>query len=98
MPLQLRLHDVEVRAAPRTRNADQPDAVQLQQTIQVVIAGILDEDRVARLQHVAHQKIERLACAVRNENLRSVRAQTQLRDTRLQAPPQAQAAERRSVV
>jgi len=98
MLLQLRLHRVEVGARARARNADEIHAMQLQQAVEIVVARVLDEDRVAGLEQVAHQQVHRLARAERDQDLRRLRLDAELLDASLQQFAQCRVAERRRVI
>jgi hypothetical protein len=98
MLLQLCLQHVEVGAAVIARNTDQLDAVQLQQAVQIEVAGVFDKHRVAGLEPVAHQQVERVACAVRDEDLRCIHDDAELCDACLQMFAQRRIAKRCRVV
>jgi hypothetical protein len=72
--------------------------VQLQETKQVVVAGIFDKHRVARFEHVAHQQVEPLARAIGDEDLRCVGLDAELREAALQVFAQDRVAVRRRIV
>src|SRR2546430_10862929 len=60
------------------RNAQQPGAVEPQIAEQIVVSGVVDEHRVARLDEMAHDEVERLTGAVRQDDLRCARGNAEL--------------------
>lgn len=95
---QQRLGDLDVGPRRAARHTDELHAVQLQQPEQVEVTGILDEYRVARLQHQAHDEIERVARAVRDENLLRLRVDAEWREMPAQVLPQQRVALRLRIV
>ncbi len=59
-------------AVGEKRHADEPHALQLQEAKQVVVTGVFDEHGVARLEHIAHDEIERLIRAARDQYIRQI--------------------------
>lgn len=47
--LEQMLRDIHIGPARQARNADNPDALQLEQAEQVVVAGVFHEHGIARL-------------------------------------------------
>jgi hypothetical protein len=63
---------VDIRAIGLTRHPDNLGAAEAQNAKQVVVAGVVDERRIARLYQQADKQIERLARRGRQQDLRSL--------------------------
>jgi hypothetical protein len=60
------------------RNAQEPSAVQPQIAEQIVVSRVVDEHRIAGLDEMAHDEVERLTGAVRQDDLRCARGNAEL--------------------
>ncbi|MCY1366609.1 hypothetical protein D9M69_535130 [compost metagenome] len=98
MLAQQRLARVGVRAEGRVRHAHQLHAMQPQQAEQVVVAGILHEHGIARLEQVAHHQVQRLAGAAGDQHLWQFRRDAELAHAQQHLPAQFRMAQWRGVV
>lgn len=92
------LRNLHIRPARQPWNANNPDTLQLEQTEQVVVAGVFHEHGIARLQHEPDDQVERLARTAGDNDVRDVRLNADDREAHLDLVPQIRVTMRHGVV